>query len=80
MNRGIWGFYIALCVFALTDANAVAANLYRWVDEDGKVQYSQTRPVETPATEKTISIPGTGNSANVSEPLNVISPPALSGS
>lgn len=51
--------FLGLCVFLTTGANASAAELYRWVDKDGKVHYSQTRPAEAPTTQTKIKVPDT---------------------
>jgi hypothetical protein len=36
--------------------NAAAGSLYRWVDKEGKVHYSESPPVETPTTETKIHV------------------------
>lgn len=42
--------------FACIAISATATDLYRWVDKDGKVHYSQTPPVKAPATEAKVKI------------------------
>lgn len=39
----------ALCVLALVGQPALAAELYRWVDKDGKVHFGDRPPVEADA-------------------------------
>lgn len=51
--------YVAMATAcALCGATSVVAadSLYRWVDRNGEVHYSQTAPLETPATETRIKI------------------------
>lgn len=63
-----------LAVVALATAfscvAAVAANLYKWVDKDGKVHYSQTRSATAPASEAKIELrtPSGPNNTNNSTP------------
>ncbi len=52
MNR----FWIIFCVLALTSALAVA-DVYKWVDARGKVQYSDSPPANTKATKVNIEDP-----------------------
>ena len=46
---------VILCT--LLSAAPAAAEMYRWVDAQGKVHYSDQAPTETPKSSKTLSIP-----------------------
>jgi hypothetical protein len=54
--------FIALAV--LLAASVVAAQVYKWVDKDGKVQYSDTPPPDTKAEARKVDVkPASGTAA-----------------
>ena len=49
--------FTALIFYTLLSAAPVGAEMYRWVDAQGKIHYSDQAPTQSPKSTKTLNIP-----------------------
>ena len=77
-SAGLFTLYIVLTSFAAS--GAIAAEVYKWIDKDGKVHYSERKPAQ--AGEKTVDIRISNSPAQTVGPAatNTSALPEASGS
>ena len=71
MNRILW------CAAALAIATSASAQIYKWVDKDGKVQYSDSPPPAVQTKQLNINVaPPTPGISPAQAAVNAANPPA----